>query len=396
MRAVVWQGAKDIRVEHVPDPRIEEGTDVVIRVTSTGLCGSDLHLYEVLAPFMEPGDILGHEPMGVVEEVGSDIPYLDVGDRVVVPFNISCGHCWMCEHRLQSQCETTQNREHGTGASMLGYSKLYGQVPGGQAEYLRVPHADYGAIKVPNGRPDDRYLFLSDVLPTAWQAVEYAAIPDGGTVLVLGAGPIGDMAARIAMHRGHRVMVADLVPERLERVAGRGADAIDVSTLEGASLGDVVRDRTEGGRGPDSVIDAVGMEAHGSGGLKAVQKLVGLLPDRIAEPLMTKVGVDRLAALTTAFDAVRRGGTVSVVGVYGGAADPLPMMRMFDKQLSVRMGQANVRSWTDDILFLLNKDEDVLGVEGFATHHLPLDQAPDAYETFQKKQDGAVKIVFRP
>jgi threonine dehydrogenase-like Zn-dependent dehydrogenase len=396
MRAVVWQGAKDIRVEHVADPRIEEGTDVVIRVTSTGLCGSDLHLYEVLAPFMEPGDILGHEPMGVVEEVGSDIPYLDVGDRVVVPFNISCGHCWMCEHRLQSQCETTQNREHGTGASMLGYSKLYGQVPGGQAEYLRVPHADYGAIKVPNGRPDDRYLFLSDVLPTAWQAVEYAAIPDGGTVLVLGAGPIGDMAARIAMHRGHRVMVADLVPERLERVAGRGADAIDVSTLEGASLGDVVRDRTEGGRGPDSVIDAVGMEAHDSGGLKAVQKLVGLLPDRIAEPLMTKVGVDRLAALTTAFDAVRRGGTVSVVGVYGGAADPLPMMRMFDKQLSVRMGQANVRSWTDDILFLLNKDEDVLGVEGFATHHLPLDQAPDAYETFQKKQDGAVKIVFRP
>ena len=314
---------------------------------------------------------------------------------MVVPFNVSCGHCWMCEHRLQSQCETTQNSEHGTGASLLGYSKLYGQVPGGQAEYLRVPHADYGAVKVPDGPSDDRFLFLSDVLPTAWQAVEYADIPEGGTVLVLGAGPIGDMAARIAMHRGHRTLVADLVPERLQRVAERGAEAFDISGLGGSAVGDFVRDKTAG-RGADAVIDAVGMEAHGSGGVKAVQKLVGLLPDRIAEPLMMKAGVDRLEALTTAFDAVRRGGTVSVVGVYGGAADPLPMFQMFDKQVQIRMGQANVRAWTDDILALLNEDEDVLGVETFATHHLSLDEAPDAYETFQKKQDGAVKIVFRP
>ena len=395
MRAVTWQGAKDIRVERVPDPKIETDTDIVIRVTSTGLCGSDLHLYEVLAPFMEPGDIVGHEPMGIVEATGSSVPNLDIGDRVVIPFNVSCGHCWMCDRRLQSQCETTQNTEHGTGASLLGYSKLYGQLPGGQAEYLRVPHADYGAIKVPDGPPDDRFLFLSDVLPTAWQAVEYADIPEGGTVLVLGAGPIGDMAARIAMHRGHRTLVADLVPERLQRVAGRGAEALDLTGLGGAAVGDVVRDKTSG-RGADAVIDAVGMEAHGSGGVKAVQKLVGLLPDKIAEPLMMKAGVDRLEALTTAFDAVRRGGTVSVVGVYGGAADPLPMFQMFDKQLQVRMGQANVRAWTDDILALLNKDEDVLGVETFATHHLSLDEAPDAYEIFQKKQDGAVKIVFRP
>ena len=197
------------------------------------------------------------------------------------------------------------------------------------------------------------------------------------------------------MHRGHRTLVADLVPERLQRVAARGAEAIDVTGLGGSAVGDVVRDKTAG-RGADAVIDAVGMEAHGSGGVKAVQKLVGLLPDRIAEPLMMKAGVDRLAALLTAFDAVRRGGTVSVVGVYGGAADPLPMFQMFDKQVQVRMGQANVRAWTDDILALLNKDEDVLGVETFATHHLSLDEAPDAYETFQKKQDGAVKIVFRP
>jgi threonine dehydrogenase-like Zn-dependent dehydrogenase len=333
--------------------------------------------------------------MGIVEEVGADVTHVAVGDRVVIPFNISCGHCWMCEHRLQSQCETTQNTEHGTGASLLGYSKLYGQLPGGQAEYLRVPHADYGAVKVPDGPPDDRYLFLSDVLTTAWQAVEYADIPDGGTLLVLGAGPIGDMAARIAMHRGHRTLVADLVPERLQRVAERGAEAFDVTGLGDSAVGDVVRDKTSG-RGADAVIDAVGMEAHGSGGVKAVQKLVGLLPDRIAEPLMIKAGVDRLEALTTAFDAVRRGGTVSVVGVYGGAADPLPMFQMFDKQVRVHMGQANVRAWSDDILALLNQDEDVLGVETFATHHLSLDEAPQAYETFQKKEDGAVKIVLKP
>jgi threonine dehydrogenase-like Zn-dependent dehydrogenase len=197
------------------------------------------------------------------------------------------------------------------------------------------------------------------------------------------------------VHRGHRTIVADLVPERLQRVSGRGAEAIDISMLEGTSLADVVRDQTDG-RGPDAVIDAVGMEAHGSGGVKAVHKLVGLLPDAIAEPLMLKGGVDRLAALTTAFDAVRRGGTVSIVGVYGGAADPLPMFQMFDKQVQVRMGQANVRAWTDDILAVLQKDDDLLGVETFATHHLSLDEAPQAYETFQRKQDGAVKIVFRP
>ena len=395
MKALAWHGKRDVRIDEVPDPTIEQPTDAIIRVTSTGLCGSDLHLYEVLGPFLTEGDVLGHEPMGIVEEVGSDVSNLSIGDRVVVPFNVSCGHCWMCEHRLQSQCETTQNRESGTGASLLGYSKLYGQVPGGQAEYLRVPHADYGAVKVPHGRPDDRYLFLSDVLPTAWQAVEYADVPDGGTVLVLGAGPTGDMAARIALHRGHRTLVADLVPERLQRVASRGAEAFDITGLDAAGIADVVRDKT-GGRGADAVIEAVGMEAHGSGGIKALQKLVGLLPDKVAEPLMMKAGTDRLAALYTAFEAARRGGTVSIVGVYGGAADPLPMMQLFDKQLQLRMGQANVRAWTDDIMKVIEQDEDVLGVESFATHHLPLDEAPQAYETFQKKQDGAVKIVFRP
>ena len=394
MKAVTWHGVHDMRVEEVPDPKIEEPTDILIRVTSSGLCGSDLHLYETLAAFMEPGDIVGHEPMGVVEAVGSDVRHLDVGDRVVIPFNVSCGHCWMCDRKLFSQCETTQNHEHGTGASFLGYSKLYGQVPGGQAEYLRVPHGAFGAVKVPHGPPDDRFLFLSDVLPTAWQGVEYADVPEGGTLLVLGAGPIGDMAARVALHRGLDVIVAERVPERLARVAKRGADTVDIDALDGGSLADEVRSRT-GGRGPDAVLDAVGMEAHGSS-VKAVHKVVGMLPDVLAEPLMKAAGMDRLTALHSAFDAVRRGGTVSISGVYGGAADPMNMMQMFDKQVQVRMGQANVRAWTDDILALLNRDEDVLGVEEFATHHLSLDEAPQAYESFQKKEDGAVKIVFRP
>src|SRR3954470_18826160 len=202
MKAVTWQGKRDVRVENVPDPRIEEPTDAVIRVTSTGLCGSDLHLYEVLAPFMTPGDILGHEPMGIVEAVGSAVTNIAVGDRVVIPFGIACGHCFMCDQGLQSQCETTQVHEQGCGAALFGYTKLYGQVPGGQAELLRVPHADYGPIKVPTGPPDDRYLFLSDVLPTAWQAVQFADVPDDGCLVVLGLGPIGDMASRVAQHLG--------------------------------------------------------------------------------------------------------------------------------------------------------------------------------------------------
>src|SRR4051812_38126532 len=243
MKAVTWHGKRDVRVEEVPDPKIEESTDAVIRVTSTGICGSDLHLYEVLGPFMTEGDILGHEPMGVVEEVGAAVPNLKPGDRVVIPFNISCGHCWMCERGLQSQCETTQVKEHGKGAALLGYTKLYGQVPGGQAEYLRVPQAQYGPIKVPDGPPDERFLFLSDVLPTAWQAVDYAEIPDGGTVAVLGLGPIGQMSARIARHRGaEHVFGVDLVPERLAMAARHGIDVLNLTQVD--DLAGELRERT--------------------------------------------------------------------------------------------------------------------------------------------------------
>ena len=393
MKAVTWQGARDIRVEEVPDPIIKEPTDAIIRVTTTGLCGSDLHLYEPLAPFMSPGDVVGHEPMGVVEEIGSAVTALQVGDRVVVPFNVSCGDCWMCDRGLHSQCETTQNRETGTGASLLGYSQLYGSVPGGQAEYLRVQFADFLPVKVPEGPPDDRFIFLSDVIPTAWQAVRYAELPEDGTLLIMGAGPIGDMTARIAQHEGRRVIVADRVPERLARVRSLGAETIDIDEVD--DLAEEVRDRTSG-RGADSVVDAVGMEAHGNPVAEKVIKAIGLLPDAVARKLMMNVGFDRVAALHGAIDAVRRGGTVSIVGVYGGATEPVPMMQLFDKQVQLRMGQANVRRWSDDILPLLTDDSDPLGTESFATHHLPLTDAPDAYARFRDKEDGMIKVVFNP
>ena len=391
MRAVTWQGRRKVSVDTVPDPVIKEPTDAIIKVTSTNICGSDLHLYEVLGAFMSPGDILGHEAMGVVEEVGGEAGDLKVGDRVVIPFNICCGHCFMCGQGLQSQCETTQNRDQGTGAALFGYSKLYGEVAGGQAEYLRVPQAQYTHIKVPDDGPDERYVYLSDVLPTAWQAVEYAEVPEGGTLLVLGLGPIGSMACRIAHRRNIRVIGVDLVDERLSRARQYCVDVID---LRNNDLEDMVRSQTDG-RGTDAVIDAVGMEAHGSPIAETVQAAAGLLPSPVGRAVMKHAGVDRLAALNSAIAMVRRGGTISLSGVYGGAADPIDMMTLFDKQIQLRMGQANVKRWIPDIMPLLT-DDDPLGVEQFATHRLPLNSAPDAYATFQKKQDGMVKVVLKP
>ncbi|HWD64776.1 MAG TPA: zinc-dependent alcohol dehydrogenase [Solirubrobacteraceae bacterium] len=393
MKALAWHGKRDVRVDTVEDPTIEQPTDAIIRVTSSGLCGSDLHLYEVMGPFLGEGDILGHEPMGIVEEVGSAVTNIKVGDRVVIPFNISCGSCFMCEHGLQSQCETTQNTEQGTGASLFGYTKLYGEVPGGQAEYLRVPQAHYGPIKVPEGPADDRFLFLSDVLPTAWQGVKYANIPDGGSVVVLGLGPIGEMCTRVAQQLGAgQVIGVDLVQDRLQRAASHGVHTIDLSST--SDLAAQVRELTDG-RGPDSVIDAVGMEAHGSPGGKLAHTLAGLMPDPVAKKMMETAGIDRLAALNSALEIVRRGGTVSLSGVYGGAADPINMMQAFDKQVNLRMGQANVKRWIDEIMPLLS-DEDTLGVESYASHHVPLSEAPQAYADFQGKVDGTFKVVFTP
>jgi threonine dehydrogenase-like Zn-dependent dehydrogenase len=394
MKAVTYHGKRDVRVDTVPEPTIEQPTDAVIRITSTGICGSDLHLYEVMGAFMDEGDILGHEPMGIVEAVGPEVSQIKPGDRVVVPFNISCGTCFMCEQQLFSQCETTQVREQGKGAALLGYTKLYGQVPGGQAEFLRVPQAHFGPIKVPDGPPDDRFVYLSDVLPTAWQAVEYAAVPDGGTVAVFGLGPIGQMSCRIALQRGAgEVFGIDLVDERLEMAGRHGVHTIDARERD-----DVVEalHGLTNGRGPDSVIDAVGMEAHGAPLGKLAQQLASMLPDALTRQLMEKAGVDRLSVLHTAIDAVRRGGTISISGVYGGAVDPMPMMDLFDKQIQLRMGQANVKRWIEQIMPLINDEGDPLGVEDLATHKLPLEQAPHAYEIFQKKQEGAVKILLQP
>ncbi|GAA3508568.1 zinc-dependent alcohol dehydrogenase [Actinomadura keratinilytica] len=396
MKALTWHGRRDVRVESVPDPAIKEPTDAVVRLTSTAICGSDLHLYEVLGPFMTEGDIMGHEPLGIVEEVGAEVDHIRPGDRVVIPFNIACGHCAMCGMRLYAQCETTQVREYGTGAALYGYSKLYGHVPGAQAEYLRVPQAQFGPVKVPEGPPDERFLYLSDVLPTAWQAVQYADIPEGGGVTVLGLGPIGQMCARIARHLGRRAIGVDLVPERLDMARRHGVEVVDAGPPHTAhDVVEMVRDKTHG-RGTDSVIDAVGMEAHGSPVAKMAHTLTGWMPDRAAAPLMSRMGVDRLAALHEAIEIVRRGGTISVIGVYGGMADPLPMLQMFDKGVTVTMGQAHVKRWIDDLLPLAADDADPLGVMDLATHHLPLEQGPQGYEIFQKKQDGAVKVVLHP
>ncbi|TKV58483.1 glutathione-dependent formaldehyde dehydrogenase [Nakamurella flava] len=398
MKAVTWQGKRDMQVKEVPDPQIVEPTDAIVKITSTAICGSDLHLYELLGPYMTAGDIVGHEPMGVVEQVGSAVDNLQPGDRVVIPFNISCGRCWMCTRGLQSQCETTQVHEYAKGAALFGYSKLYGSVPGGQAEYLRVPQAQYGPVKVSAEGPDDRFLFLSDILPTAWQGVQYADVPEGGTLAVLGLGPVGQFAARIGRHLGYRTIGIDPVPERRAMAARHGVEVLDAGPKDitsGAAIGDLLRQVTDG-RGADGVVDAVGMEAHGNRSAKIAASVTGFLPDAVARKAMETIGVDSLTALYGALDGVRRGGTVSLSGVYGGSADPLPMMDMFDKQVTMRMGQCNVRRWIDDLSPLVNDPSDPLGTLDLVTHRVPLDQAPELYKTFQAKEDGCIKVVLEP
>ena len=397
MKAVTWQGRHQVSVEEVPDPVIQEPTDAIIKVTSTAICGSDLHLYEPLGPYMKPGDILGHEPMGIVVEVGAAVTQIRAGDRVVIPFNISCGHCWMCTRGLYAHCETTQNPSHDAGASLLGFSELYGSVPGGQAEYLRVPQAQFGPIKVPTTGPDEQYLFLSDVVSTAWQGVVYADTPKGGTLAVFGLGPIGQIAARIARHLGvERVIGLDLVPERLAMAARHGIETLDVSDVDDVPAR--VKEIT-GGRGADAVLDAVGMEAHGGPGsaiAKGLQTAVGLLPDKVGQKMNETAGVDRTGALIDAIKSVRRGGTLSISGVYGGATDPLPMVTLFDHGVQLRMGQCHVKRWVDQTLPVLDDPSDPLAITDLVTHSVGLDRAPEMYDIFQKKQDGCIKVVLKP
>lgn len=394
MRALTWQGLEKVAVQDVPDPVIQQPTDAIVRVTSTAICGSDLHLYGVLAPYLYPGDVLGHEFMGVVEQVGAAAENLAVGDRVVVPFTISCGHCFACDRGLFAQCETTRDHEQDTGAALFGYTSLYGRVPGGQAELVRVPHADFGPVKVPDGFEDERFLYLSDILPTAWQGVAYADVPDGGTLAVLGLGPVGQLAVRSAFQRGvQRVLAVDLVDERLELAAAAGAEVIDLREVKDVVA--ALKERTDG-RGPESVLEAVGMEAHGNPVAEKVIAATARLPKPLARKAIETVGIDRLDALHTALGAVQRGGTVSLSGVYGGMADPMPMMAMFDKGITLRMGQCHVRRWTDELVGIVEKEGDVLGLEQLATHRVPLEDAPEAYRMFQEKSDGCIKVVLKP
>ena len=391
MKAVTWHSPRDLRVEEVPQPSVLEPTDAVIRVTSAAICGSDLHLYDVFGPFMHRGDILGHEAMGVVEDVGDAVRRVAVGDRVVVPFVIACGHCFMCVRGLTTQCETTQNVDRGTGAMLYGYTELYGSVPGGQAEFLRVRLADANAQVVGRDLPDERYLYLSDIFPTAWQGVRYADVPPAGTLAVLGLGPVGQLVARIAKHEGVRVLAIEPVVERRLMAERYGAEVFDLTD----DAIDAIRDATDG-RGPDAVVDAVGLEAHGNPGTAFAQSAVGLLPSGIAKQVMTKAGVDRLAALHLAIDLVRRGGTISVSGVYGGTLDPMPLLRIFDKQLTFRFGQSNVHRWISELLPLAEQESDPLGLEDLATHRVPLERAPDMYELFRAKEQGCIKVVLKP
>lgn len=393
MKAVTWQGHRTVSVDTVDDPSLQDATDAIIEVTSTAICGSDLHLYDVLGPFMTPGDIIGHETMGRVVEAGEQTN-LSPGDRVVIPFQIACGDCFYCARGLQTQCETTQVTEQGSGAQLFGYSALYGAVPGGQAQYLRVPQAHYGPITVGDELPDHRYLFLSDVLPTAWQAVAYTGATAGDSLTVVGLGPIGQFSARIAAHQGMDVTAIDPVAERREMAQRHGITTYDIGD---EALG-AIRESTSG-RGPDAVVDAVGMEAHGDA-QSALARYTHLaaqhLPDAISQKMMATLSMDRLAALYTSIDLVRRGGTISLSGVYGGQASPLPMLTLFDKQIQLAMGQANVRRWVEQILPLAEDPSDPLGLEDFVTHHMPLTQAAEAYEIFQKKQDGCIKVVLDP
>jgi threonine dehydrogenase-like Zn-dependent dehydrogenase len=394
MKATTWHSKRDIRVAEVPDPVIQEPADAIVRITSSGICGSDLHLYEILAPFMKNGDIIGHEPMGIVEEVGPGArAHLSPGDRVVIPFNVACGDCWMCHRQLYAQCETTQNRQYEKGGSLFGYTELYGHIAGGQAELLRVPQAHFGPIKVIHGPPDDRYVYLSDILPTAWQAVRYADVPEGGTVAVFGLGPVGQFCARVARLLGaSQVFGVDLVPERLEMARRHGMEVLDTTQVD--DVPGVLRDLT-GGRGPDSVIDAVGMEAEGPHLAKFGQEVASRLPGRLGRPMAEKFAVDRLEVFMQAIATVRRGGTVSLSGVYSGSIDPLPMLDMFDKGIQLRMGQCHVRRWVDEIMPWLD-DHDPLGTGDLASHYLPLDQAPHGYEVFQRKQEGCTKVLLQP
>jgi threonine dehydrogenase-like Zn-dependent dehydrogenase len=389
MKALVWHGKEDVRCDEVPNAKIEQPSDIVVRITATAICGSDLHLYDGLMPTMKDGDILGHEPMGIVEEVGATVTKFKKGDRVVVPFTIACGKCWFCEKTLFSLCDNTNpNHEQAETAmghspsGLFGYSHMLGGYPGGQAELLRVPYADVGPIKIESDLPDEKVLFLSDIYPTGYMAAENANIEPGDTVAVWGCGPVGQMAIRSAVMLGAgRVIAIDEVPERLAMARAGGAETID-TTSEDAS--ERLKEMTKG-RGPDSCIDAVGAEAHGT---NALEKIVD------TAKMAVKISTDRPGALRQAIMACRKGGTLSVPGVYIGLLDKIPFGALMNKGLTVRTGQTHVQRYLAPLLKTI--EEGKMDPSSIITHERPLEEGPELYKTFRDKKDGCIKVVLKP
>ncbi len=392
MKAVCWYGRNDVRVETVPDPKILSPRDAIVRVTSTAICGSDLHMYDGYLPSMRDGDILGHEFMGEVVEVGTEIDNLKVGDRVLVPFTIACGRCFFCERQLWSLCDNSNpnaaalEKINGfSGSGLFGYSHLYGGYAGGQAEFVRVPFADVGAFKVPDGLTDDQVLFLTDVFPTGYMAAESARIEPGDTVAVWGCGPVGQFAIKSAYLLGaHRVIAIDRVPERLEmaKIDGK-AEVVDYTDPASRDVVEVLKQMT-GGMGPDVCIDAVGLEAHGT--------TVDAVVDRAKHAV--RLTTDRPHVLRQAIQACRKGGRVSIPGVYGGFLDKVPFGAAFAKGLTFTMGQTHVHRYVEPLMDRVVNGE--IDPSFIITHRVALDDAPEMYRTFREKEDGCIKVVMRP
>ncbi len=389
MKALCWFGKNDVRVENVPDPKILNQSDAVIKITSTAICGSDLHLYNGYIPTMEKGDIMGHEFMGVVEEVGSEVKKLKKGDRVVVPFTIACGNCFFCEKELFSLCDNS-NPNAGVAAALygqspsglFGFSHMLGGYAGGQAEYARVPFADVGPIKVPDELKDEQVLFLSDIFPTAYMAAENCNIQPGDTVAIWGAGPVGLLAIKSAFMQGaERVISIDSVEERMALARQAGAETLDFNDERGVL--EVLKEMT-GGRGPDSCMDAVGLEAHGTS--------MGAIYDRIKASAF--LATDRPNVMRQAIMACRKGGYVSIPGVYGGLLDKIPMGASFNKGLTLKMGQTHVQRYLKPLLGKIKGGE--IDPSFIITHRMALEDAPQGYESFKHKQDNCIKIVLKP
>ncbi len=388
MKAVTFRGSGNMQVETVPDPGIINPRDAIVQITSTCICGSDLHLYNGFIPTVRHGDILGHEFMGIVVEIGSGVKNLQVGDRVIVPFTIACGECFYCKNELWSLCDNSNPNAaaaeelYGYSPSgLFGYSHLFGGYAGGQAEYARVPFADVGCFKVPEGLPDESVVFLTDIFPTGYMAAENCNIQPGDTVAVWGCGPVAQFAIRSAYLLGaHQVIAIDRVPERLEMARAGGATTLN---YEETDVIDELKSMT-GGRGPDSAIDAVGMEAHGT--------YLDYWYDRAMQKV--RMETDRPVALRMAIQACRKGGTVSIPGVYGGLIDKVPFGAAFNKGLTLKMGQTHVHRYVQPLMNLISSGQ--IDPSFVITHKVPLDRAPEMYRTFRDKEDGCIKVVLKP